>query len=209
MVDDNYLSYWELKSWNVASSYYNIGVPITVLDKAYTMDEFVITVPDSYPYTYKSGTYDTNVNSKNDALVHYWKSETDYKDTNKTTVQAVITQKKDENNRTYYLVKLQEPITAQAIQFGLTVSGNANLAQVAEVKFYEYDSLVDDVAKLFKDDLRVELAEGVSQAKIDELRKRADVMDNGEYNPYRESILNDLKYAEDILNDKALNEIIT
>ncbi len=209
MVDDNYLSYWELKSWNVASSYYNIGVPITVLDKAYTMDEFVITVPDSYPYSYKSGTYDTNVNSKNDALVHYWKSETDYKDTNKTTVQAVITQKKDENNRTYYLVKLQEPITAQAIQFGLTVSGNANLAQVAEVKFYEYDSLVDDVAKLFTDDLRVELADGVNQAKIDELRKRADVMDNGEYNPYRESILNDLKYAEDILNDKALNDIIT
>ncbi len=209
IVDDNYLSYWTFESWNVASSYYDFGVPITVLDQEYKMDEFVITVPDSYPYYYKSGTYDTNANSRNDALVYYWNSETDIKAENKTTVQAVITTRRDENDRLYYVVKLQEPIVAQAIQFGLTVANNANLAQIAEIKFYEYDSLVDDVANLFVDDLHIELKSDVTQDKINQLKERADVKDNEEYNPYREAILNDLKYAEDILNDKAVQDVIT
>ncbi len=209
MVDDNYLSYWEVKSWMAATHYYGIGVPIIVLDKPYKMDEFVITVPDAYPYSYKSGTTDPNASNKNDVLLHYWNGETNYNANNKTTVQGQLITKKDENNRVYYVLKLDEPITADAIQIGLTVTGNGGLIQVAEVKLYEYDSLVDEVGDLFADDLRVELKKGVTKEKIEELKKRADVKDNGEYNPYREVILNDLQYALDILNDKAIQDVIT
>ncbi len=208
IVDDNYLTYYEVKDWQVSAHYYNINSPITVLDKVYQMDEIVLTVPDSFPNKYKSGTYDTNASNKNDILVHYWNSVEERTADNKTTVQATMQTRQDENKRTYYVIKLQDPISADAIQLGLTIA-SGNSIQIDELKFYKYDSLVDDVAALFTDDLRISLKEDVTQDKIDELRKRADNKDNGEYSPYRDSVLADLDYAEKILKDEKLDDIIT
>ncbi len=210
MADDNYLSYWSYENWQVsASAGFAINAPIFVLDKSYQMDEFVLTVPDSYSYQYKSGTYDVNSQSKNDTLVHYWNEEANPTEANKTTVSGVLTRKTDENGRVYYVLKLQEPIIADKIQFGITVANNNRSIQIDEVKFYQYDSLVKDVAKLFVDDLRVELQKDVTQQTIDKLRKRANTKDNGEYSPYRDSVLADLEYAEKILKDEKLNDVIT
>ena len=208
MVDDNYLSYWEEKSWQAASHYYKIGYPIIELDDTYKMDEFVLTVPDSYPYVFKGGTYDKNAGNKNDILLHYWNKETNYTEANKKTVQGVLTVKEDKNKRKYYLLKLEEPIEADAVQFGLTVANNGGLIDISEVKFYEYDSLVDDVANLFEDDLRLTLVDGVTEEKINELRKRAEIEDNGELNPYHDIILSDLDYAEKILKDEKIDDVI-
>ncbi len=210
MVDDNYLSYWKKVAWQTNAHYADINDPIFVLDKTYEMDEIVFTAPISYTGFYKGGNY-TN---SNDAKLIYWNTEDAKTSSNKTEVRVMITSKKDENNQTYYVMKLQDPIKANAVQLGLTTTngkgGNAESVEIAEVKFYKYDSLVDDVAALFTDDLRVELAKGVDQEKIDELRRRADIKSNDEYNPYRESILNDLDYAEKILNDENVsNDIIT
>ncbi len=203
MVDDNPESYWEFEQWQMNSYTKTMDAPLFILDQKYTMNEFVITVPDSYKYSYKS----TN---PNDALVHYWTDEKDISANSRITVQAKIEAKKDENNRVYYVLKLAEPIETSALQIGLTVTGNGPSVQIAELKFYNYDSLVDDVADLFADDLRVELKSDVTVEKINELKERADHKNNGEYNPYRESVLNDLEYAEKILNDKNLNkDIIT
>ncbi len=201
LVDDDYTSYWEFQGWQVNAHYESMNAPMIVLDDTYLMDEFVITVPDSYQFNYKS----TN---NNDAVIRYWNTDGEKTSSNRVTVQAKITVKEDENKRKYYVLKLDEPIEANALQFGLTVAGNGSLIQVSEFKLYEYDSLVDDVAALFKDDLRVELVDGVTKDEIEELRKRADIKSNGEYNPYRESILNDLDYAEKILNDEKLNDVI-
>ena len=151
----------------MASRSYNYGVPMFILDNTYKMDEFVITVPTGYLYSYKGGTYDETSNSKNDILLHYWNGE-DLSEANKQTVQATLQVKTDKNNLKYYVMKLQDPIEANAIQFGLTVANNGKLIQIAEVKFYEYDSLVDDVAKLFTDDLRIVLADGVDINKIND-----------------------------------------
>ncbi len=209
MVDDNFKTSFTFNNWAAGSHYNKYNMPTTILDKAYTMDEFVLTVPDEFNYTFKSGTYDKNSGQYNDTLVYYWNTDEAKTSSNATVVPAVITAKKDKNNRPYYVVKLEDPITANAIQFGLTNAQNANLVQVAEVKFYEYDSLVDDVAKLFTDDMRLELADGVDINKIEELRKRANTQDHDEYSPYKESVLADLDYAEKILNDEAKADIIT
>ena len=205
MYDDNYQTYWEIASWQSGSHYYEIGYPIFELDNTYKMDEFVITVPDSYPYSLKSGSYRVG---DNDTLVYYWNKEETPTAQNKSVVNGVLSTRTDENGRKYYVLKLDEPIEADAIQFGLTVVGNGNLIQIDEVKFYNYDSLVDDVAKLFVDDLRVELADGVTIDTITNLRNRANTMNNGEYSPYRDSVLNDLDYAEKILNDEKLNDVV-
>ena len=206
IVDDNYMTYWETPAWHAGTHYSESSqVPIVVLDKEYEMDEFVLTVPDTYPYSFK-----TTVVNEGDVLLKYWNDDTETFDnsTRQTVKDVTLRAQKDENGRTYYLMKLAEPIKANAVQFGVTTVGNMNSIQISEVKIYEYDSLVDDVAKLFVDDLRVELAEGVEQKDIDALRARADIKDNDEYNPYRDSILADLAYAEKILNDEKLDDVI-
>lgn len=209
MIDDDFTTYWSYDNWQVsASAGYDFNSPIFVLDQSYSMDEFVITVPDSYPYTYKPGSYSETSRDKNDTLVYYWSSKDAISSGNKVTVRGVLTQKYDENKHRYYVLKLQDPIDAEAVQFGLTVANNNRSIQIDEVKFYHYDSLVDDVADLFVDDLRVELKDGVTQETIDALKERANTMDHEEYSPYRDSVLADLEYAEKILNDEALNDVI-
>ncbi len=205
MYDDNFATYWELQGWQSGSHYYNLGYPIFELDKSYKMDEFVITVPDSYPYSLKAGSYNPN---DHDTLVYYWNDTETRTADNKKVANGVLSTRTDENGRKYYVLKLQDPIEANAVQFGLTVVANNNLIQIDEVKFYNYDSLVDDVAALFTDDLRVELAEGVTQDTIDKLRVRANTKDHDEYSPYRDSVLNDLDYAEKILKDENLNDVM-
>ncbi len=208
MVDDDYKTYWHYNSWSAGSHYNKYDVPTIILDKAYEMDEFVITVPDTFNYSFKAGTYNDN-NQHDDTLIYYWNTDEEKTSSNSTVVPGILTAKKDENQQTYYVLKLEKPITANAIQVGLTSSSNAGSVEIAEIKFYEYDSLVDDVKKLFKDDLRVELNDGVNQERINELKERANTKDHDEYNPYRESILNDLAYAEKILNDEKINDVIT
>ncbi len=204
LVDDDFRTTWSYQDWTMGT-YNNIsGFPLFELDEAYEMDEFVLTVPDNYPNQYKTGGYVNN----NDALIYYWEEGPEYTAATQKKVPAVVTRKQDVNGRYYYVVKLEDPITAKAVQFGLTVVSNKQLITLGDVKFYHYDSLVDDVSALFKDDLRVELADGVDQKRITELRERANTMKNGEYSPYRESVLNDLAYAEKILNDEKLNDVI-
>ncbi len=209
MVDDDYKSYWSFASWAAGSHYNKYEMPTTVLDKSYIMDEFVLTVPDEFNYTFKAGTYDKNSPQYSDTLVYYWNTDDEMTNDNASIAAGILTTKKDKNGRIYYVLKLENPIEANAIQLGLTNASSYNLVQVSELKFYEYDSLVDDVASLFTDDLRVELNKDVTQEKIDELRVRANKKDHDEYNPYRESILQDLNYAEKILKDEKLNDVIT
>ena len=206
MVDDNYNTYWQLDDWQISSNVkYNVGTPVIELDKNYEMDEFVLTVPDNYTGSLKPG----GINS-NDVKVHYWENEQQiYDNTGRLETRGTISTKTDEKGRKYYVLKLEDPINARAIAFGLTSANNVRDIRIDEVKFYKYDSLVDDVANLFEDDLRLVLKEEVNQDKINELRQRADVMDHGEYSPYRDSVLADLDYAEKILNDEAIDDVIT
>ena len=209
MVDDDYNTYFTFNDWTAGSHGYQWQMPTIILDQTYKMDEFVLTVPDDFPYSFKAGTYDSSSNQRNDTLVYYWNTDGEMNKDNGAVVPGILTSKKDDNGRPYYVLKLEKPIEANAIQFGLTNASNQKLIQIDEVKFYHYDSLVDDVAKLFTDDLRLELAEGVNQKTIDDLKERADEKDHGEYSPYRDSVLADLDYAEKILKDQAIDDVIT
>ena len=215
IVDDNYKTYWHLEDWQISAHYpengFNTGTPVIILDDVYKMDEFVITVPDDYTASFKTG----GLNS-NDVKVHYWEEAQDkYDNTERKDVRGTLTTKYDENNRKYYLLKLDEPISAKAVAFGLTTVASIKDIRIDEVKFYKYDSLVDDVQDLFVDDLRIELTSNyqntnkpVDQELIDSLRKRAEIKDHDEYNPYYDSILRDLEYAEKLLNDENIDDII-
>ncbi|NJB08494.1 hypothetical protein GSQ22_22530, partial [Clostridioides difficile] len=80
------------------------------------------------------------------------------------------------NNNKYVMARLKEPITATKIQVSVC-SSYSYKSNISELKFYEYDSIEDDVRNLFMDDLQVELKEDVTQEKITELKDRLNTPD--------------------------------
>lgn len=194
LVDDDDLTYWQLNDWDSGAEYPDSSAPTITLDDRYTMDTFVISVPDNYNYSYYK------------ALVYY----TD-ENNSVVRVNASISSRRDKNNRVFYIVKANEPITSNKVRIALSVSGSVRNIQMSEIKLYYYDSLVNDVASLFLDDLRVELRSDVTEEIISELENRANSVDevSGEYHIDRDVILRDLEYARKILNDKAIQDTIT
>lgn len=135
--------------------------------------------------------------------INYWDE-----DDNMTVLGRLpVTKKLDSEGRKYFRIDLPSKITAKRIQIALanyTASGRIN---VAEVYFYRYDSIADDIMALYADELHLVLRDDVTQADIDALRTRLNTPDPacGELNPDRELLERELKNAEDILNCKNLN----
>lgn len=124
--------------------------------------------------------------------------------------QVSTIKKTDSDGRVYYLIKLSKKALIKKIQIGLArymASGNIN---VSEVYFYRYDTIEDDIANLYDDDLHLVLKPEVTQTVIDDLRTRLNTPDavSGEYNPDKERLEAELKNAEDILNSRGLSDTV-
>ncbi len=194
LVDNDDLSYWKLNDWDSGAEYNISTAPTVTLDDKYTMNTFILTVPDNYNRSfYKS-------------VVYYWNELGSM-----VRVNASISSRRDKNNRVFYIVKTDEPITTNKVRVALSVSGSVRDMQISEIKFYNYDSLANDVASLFVDDLRVELRSDVTEKIINDLEKRAQTKDeiSGEYHLDKDIILADLDYAKKILNDEEIQDTIT
>lgn len=138
--------------------------------------------------------------------VNYWDANGVQTSLNYGQVSTI--RKTDSEGRAYYLIKLPQKAQIKKIQIGLArylASGNIN---VSEVYFYRYDTIEDDIANLYDDDLHLVLKPEVTQETIDGLRARLNTPDpvSGEYNPDRERLETELKNAEDILNCKDLGD---
>ena len=198
ITDGNPETSWTGTKWNQDGS----PSPIVIFDKEYEMDtiRFATRYDGSYantgPLLQTSVTYYDSEQQKNVTIPNgnmSWK------------------QVKDKNGVWYYELKLQHKIKTNKIQVGIQVYPQyVGSISISEIKFYHYDSLKEDVASLFKDDLRLELSEGVTQERIDELTARAKTIDSKamEYHPDQEQLLKDLQRAQDLLDDVKLNDRI-
>lgn len=190
VVDDDYSSSWTIGDWD--SGLYSKRGPIITFDKEYTIDTIALIprqeVGYQLPYKCNIGIWDEENNKWN-------------------YVEAEISHKN--NNGSYAILKLQSPITTKKLQVNPSVYGGNKLS-ISELKFYNYDSLENDIRNLFTDDLLIEIKEDVTQEKINELRERANTIDSasGEYHPSRAILLDELQLAEDILNDKNISKNI-
>lgn len=194
VVDDDYSSYWQLNNWE-SGGYNNIRgtSPIITFDDTYKMDNIVVVPADDQQYSYDY------------CRIKYWNSEV-----SEAQVPNINMQRKTSSNgKIYYEFNFSQPIEANKIQINFATY-LANRITIAEMKFYYYDDLEEQVGKLFKDDLRVELADGVTEDRIKELEDRANTVDevSKEYHPNKEVILRDLDYARQILNDTNISEVI-
>lgn len=195
LVDNNPSSYYHLADWDDAVYYHQWQWGVTVeLDDTYKMDRFTFAGPDSSYNYYRA------------AAIYYWDQEQ-----NKEVAAANVSllRKTDSEGRTYYLIKLKDPIETNKVRFGFSTWSVRNIG-ISEIRFYEYDSLEADIQALYADDLHLELNPEVNETVLDELQKRLDAQDHQEYHPDREALQKELDAARQLLEEQELlSETVT
>ncbi len=192
-VDHDPGSYYYAETWDVGGynpMYANHGITYE-FDQAYRMDTIAFHDMTSQDTGYFY------------AKVRYWDESGQ-----QTDVAGVSLQRKtDADGRTYYVIKLPQAVDAKKIQFGIARYNKGGTISIAEVYFYYYDTLMDEIMSLYEDDLHTVLRPDVTQAVIDALREKINTMDpvSGEYHPDRELLERELQTAEAILKDSGLN----
>lgn len=121
-----------------------------------------------------------------------------------------FTQQKCANGRTYTLIKLGGGLHADKVLIGM--QRYPRLIDIAEMRFHGYDSIEDDVNALYADEMHIQLAEGVDEARINELDARLNTPDaDGNYYPYKAAVQLDIDFARQLLADEqaGLSEVIS
>ncbi len=192
-VDHDPASYYFANTWDVGG-FNPMGAKhglIYEFDQAYKLDTFAF---------YDMTSQDTGYFY---AKVRYW----DENGTQTDVAGVSLQRKTDADGRIYYVIKLPQAVNAKKLQFGIARYSASGTISVAEVYFYYYDTLMDDIMSLYQDDLHTVLRPEVTQADIDALRTRINTVDpvSGEYHPDRELLERELQTAEAILRDGRLN----
>ena len=195
LVDGDFTTSWKVNDWDTGAIYgANRGSEIT-FDSTYQIGSlaFAETLEQGYPMGVK------------DVKVTYWDEEG-----NKNIVWGSSIQQKTSNGHKYYVVKLSEPINAKKIKVD-TAGWGGNKQTMSELRFYEYDSLADDIANLYTDDLRLVIKDDVTQDTLDELKNRLNTPDpvSNEYHPDKDVLEKELEVAQLLFNDKEVSEKIT
>ncbi len=185
-VDKDYGSCYQVLDWDDGAAYVapNKGLLFT-LDDYYEMSYITFAEPE-------------DIASYAGVSVYYYDRE--HPD-GTYAKNPVVVQRTDANGRKYYLIKLAEPVTANKIRLGFSRGYNLYNITIAEVNFYHYDSLEDDILALYADDLHTSLKAGVNEETIAALQKRLDTKDekSGEYHPERDMLQRELDNAKGLL----------
>lgn len=194
VVDNDYASSWIFNSWDAGGFNSGKPSPIVEFDQAYEMNRITV-VPDAG----QAGGY-------NYAKTRYWDENG-----SEQMINGFLTSKKSSNGKVYYELWFDKPFTAKKVQVNLAQywAGN-NSVSIAEMKFYYYDSLDDEVEALYADSLHVTLADNVTKEMVDALEKRTNTKDevSGEYHPRRDLLLREIENARNILENEKLSDPI-
>ncbi len=193
-VDKDFGSSYQILDWDDGAAYVSP-------DKG-----LLFTLDDYYQMSYITFAETEDIASYSQVSVYYYDKE------HPDGVYAenpVVLQRSDSNGRKYYLIKLAEPITANKVRLGFARGYNLYNIVIAEVNFYHYDSLEDDILALYENDLQTSLREGVTEETINELQKRLDSVDekSGEYHPERAVLQRELDNARGLL-EHGFNDVI-
>lgn len=193
LVDNDFETYWLANTWDVGGFNPGRSAPIVEFDDFYDIDKvFMVPKDENAAFTYLK--------------VYYWDESG-----NIQSVKASMSKLTSKNGQIYYQVKFNNAVHTNKLQICLANYLATGTIALRELKFYEYNPLEDDVNALFKDDLHLELVDGVNEASIAALEARVNTKEevSGEYHPNRTALLNELDYARQILNDKKIQDVIT
>lgn len=197
LVDGDPYSCWEFNDWDSGGVYKNYRGPIVTLDQSYTMDTIAFIAGPNQKANFR------------EYCIRAWDGEGSEPQIIKGRLS--LQPSLDKNGKNYYEFIANKPFTADKVQINLSVPSNNNYMSIAELRFYEYDVLLNDVFALYTDDLHLTLQNGVTMDTINALRARADEVDeiSGETTPKRDLILKELDTAEQILKDGTAQKVIS
>lgn len=193
VFDNDYVSYMYREDWDYGGAYPSVDKGITTeLDQVYDIGMITFAEPvDRGAYSHLS--------------VFYW----DENGTRQRVQNASIHTRKS-GNRNYYLIKFQNPVRTSKIQFGVG-RYNAGIRQItiSEVRFYEYDSIEQDIMNLYEDSLHIVLKGDVTAQTIQALEDRLNTADpvSGEYHPEKEALQKELDAAKQLLETGGLGGV--
>lgn len=194
LLDDNPNTYVYIPDWDSGFTYANFRGPKIQLDKAYTMDTIRLT-----PVEGAAGLL-------NVVRVQYKDASGDYQ-----SVNTRCNQRYDSQNRRYFEIIMEKPITTDYLEIRTSTSNYSSNHAISEVRLYEYDDLEDTIAALFEDDMRTALKDNVAKEDIQTLIDRTNETDpvSGEYHPHKQTMLEDLNYAMQLLEESVNPKILT
>lgn len=188
IVDGDPTSYWLLEDWDSGVHYGSRG-PIITLDQPYEMDTIRFTAGPAQKSDLSA------------IKVLAWETEDGSGSGKEIPGRFSRLASMDNNGSVYYEFIASEPFTAKKVQINLSASGNVRYISIGEIRFYEYNSLLNDIDALFTDALHVALKAEVTMDDVKALKERANELDpaSGETHPKKELALKDLSVAESIL----------
>lgn len=193
LFDGNYQSYSQVNDWDDGGAYpaSNKGVAVA-FDTPQTINMVSLAeVQDIGNYVY----------------VHVAYKAPGSKDW--TNVGANIYRRNGENNRKYYVIKLNQDVVADQIRVGLGRYGSSpGRIIVAEMRFHYDGGIESDIMGLYTDTMHLSLRNDVTMDTITDLRTRLNTPDpaSGELHPFKSLLEGELDYAEKILTEGSLND---
>ena len=193
VVDGDYTSFYQLNDWDDGAMYPDNGGLRFTFDQPYHIGAIALAQPEDL------GIYG-----------HVRLLATDENGKEQLVSGVTIGQRTSENGRKYYYIKIPGGVTTQSLRLCVGHMYGGNYVTVAEVRFYAYDSLEDDIMALYADDLHITLKPEVDADTIAALRTRLDTPDpvSGEKHPEYSTLLKELENAEGLL-DSQLRQTIS
>ena len=198
LLDNDPNSYLYIPNWDNAVHYNNFRGPMIQLDRPYEMDTFRLSPFEGI---------DAHIAK---VSIRYKTAEGTYETIGMDDV-SFYNNRRDSQDRRYYEIVLPQPITTDYVEIHTTTNASRDYQTICEVKLYYYDSLENDTAALFADDMRTALKDTVTMDEVTALIERANTADevSGEDHPHKATILTDLEYARKLLESTADAHILT
>lgn len=184
VADGNFGTSWILDDWD-AGYYYGNKMPLVTFDAKYTMNSIVLIPDANQKFTYSAGRifYRDNSGKEQEAPCYMTRYES--------------------NGKYYYMLTSYEPFTTDQVRLATYTYGSNRRISVAEMKFYHYDTIEDEIMGLYDDLYHITLKAGVDEHKINDLRSRLAIADKDshEYHPRKKELEAELDNAAEILAD--------
>lgn len=190
-VDNDFTSWYGLDDWDDGATYPDAGGLRVTFDDTYKIGSISLTQIED------RGSYG--------AVIVYARGE----DGREYKVPGVSLVKHSDGSRSYYTIKIAGGVTTDYLRVCVGYTYWNSPVSIAEIRFYAYDSLEDDILALYADDLHVTLRDDVDESTIEELQTRLDTPDevSGELHPERQALQRELDNARGIL-ETTLSDVV-
>lgn len=191
IADGDYTSWYGLDDWDDGAAYPDNGGVRVTFDGTYHIGTISLAQIED------RGSYGrVRVFARNEAGKEY-------------EVAGTSIVKRSDGSRSYYTIKIPGGVTTDYLRVCVGYTYQDRPISIAEIRFYEYDSLEDDILALYADDLHVTLREDVDEGTIDALQERLDTPDevSGERNPEYDALQRELDNARGLLQN-TFNDVV-